>query len=326
MSDKDKDKKKDKHGKKHDGHGDSGASSAPPAATPAASSLPPASSADRDLSKVRYAEFKVLLRPDKLRRIAQAYELWQHLRSAVEQAGVRYIPLAGEPSVKQRDILFYDTPDFRLYENHFILRRRTHFLDGWTTSHDELTFKFRHPEEEKARAIDMHLGLVKNARIKFKREILPLQDRVGGVRHIYTRNCVLAMPALSEGFDLDEAAEFFPALKSISTGDHAQFSLVNRVTVSETLTEFGVFDFGKGLEGTASLALWRDTGNSAAIVSELGWQLKFDDLDEEIERRLAPVEDFFKLLQHTIGPWLFLGTTKTNLVYRREGHEVKNSE
>jgi hypothetical protein len=326
MSDRDKDKKKDKHGKKHE-HDDAGATSAGAAASSAPSQASAStSSADRDLSKVRYAEFKVLLRPDKLRRIAQAYELWQHLRSAVEQAEVRYIPLAGEPSVRQRDILFYDTPDYRLYENHFILRRRTHFLDGWTTSHDELTFKFRHPEEEKARAIDMHLGLVRNARIKFKREILPLQDRVGGVRHIYTRNCVLTMPALSEGFDLDEAADFFPALRSISTGDHAQFSLVNRVTVSETLTEFGVFDFGKGLEGTASLALWRDTGSSTAIVSELGWQLKFDELDEEIERRLSRVEDFFKLLQHTIAPWLFLGTTKTNLVYRRKGHEVKNRE
>jgi hypothetical protein len=322
MSDKDKDKKKDKHGKKHEGDGAGAASAPAPASPPSAA----ASAADRDLSKVRYAEFKVLLRPDKLRRIAQAYELWQHLRSAVEQAEVRYIPLAGEPSVKQRDILFYDTPDFRLYENHFILRRRTHFLDGWTTSHDELTFKFRHPDEEKARAIDMHLGLVRNARIKFKREILPLQDRVGGVRHIYTRNCVLAMPALSEGFDLDEAADFFPALRSISTGDHAKFDLVNRVTVSETLTEFGTFDFGKGLEGTASLALWRDTGSSAAIVGELGWQLKFDDLDEEIERRLARVEEFFQLLQHTIGAWLYLGTTKTNLVYRRKGHEVQNRE
>ena len=49
-------------------------------------------------------------------------------------------------------------PRFRLYENHFILRRRTHFRDGWNTTHDELTFKFRHPEEEKVRAVDLRPG------------------------------------------------------------------------------------------------------------------------------------------------------------------------
>jgi hypothetical protein len=136
----------------------------------------------------RYAEFKVLLRPDKLQRIVQAFDLWQHLRGAIDQAGVRYEPIRGEPGIRQRDIMFYDTPDFRLYENHFILRRRTHFRDGWTTTSDELTFKFRHPEEERVRAVDLRSGLLGNARIKFKREILPLPDRVGGVRHIYTQN------------------------------------------------------------------------------------------------------------------------------------------
>ena len=61
-------------------------------------------------------------------------------------------------------------------------------------------------------------------------------------------------------------------------------------------------------------------------MSELGFQLKFEKLDEEIEERLCKIEDFFKLLQHLIGPWLFLGTTKTNLVYQRAGGEVRNRE
>lgn len=297
------------------------------AAPPEASGRSAAGKAAADDSDaVRYAEFKVLLRPERLRRIVQAYELWQHLRGAVEQAEIRYVPIKGEPQIRQRDVLFYDTPDFRLYENHFILRRRTHFRDGWTTSHDELTFKFRHSEEERVREIDMRLGLVGNARVKFKREILPLQDRVGGVRHIYTRNCVLTMPPMEEGFDLEEAAELFPALGPLATGDHVKIGLVNRVTVNETLTEFGTLDFGDDLEGVVSLALWRDTGSSAPIVSELGFQLHFEQLDSEMEGRLAHIEQFFKLLQHCIAPWLFLGTTKTNLVYRRGAHGVQNAE
>ena len=134
------------------------------------------------------------------------------------------------------------------------------------------------------------------------------------------------MPPMDEGFDLEQAAELFPALRGLATGDHARVDLVNRVTVTETLTEFGTFDFGKGLEGVASLALWRDCETSAPIVSELGFQLRFDELDDEVEERLGHAEEFFKLLQHYIAPWLFLGTTKTNLVYRRGAHEPKNAE
>jgi hypothetical protein len=134
------------------------------------------------------------------------------------------------------------------------------------------------------------------------------------------------MPPVEEGFDLEQAAELFPALHDVASGDHVKIGLVNRVTVNETLTEFGVIDFGKDLEGVASLALWRDTQSSAPIVSELGFQLKFEELDDEVEERLTRIEGFFKLLQHLIAPWLFLGTTKTNLVYQREGHEVKNRE
>jgi hypothetical protein len=221
--------------------------------------------------------------------------------------------------------MFYDTPRFDLYENHFILRRRTHFRDGWTKSHDELTFKFRHADVERVRAVDVRPGIEAQIRVKFKREILPLPDRIGDSRHIYTRNCVMVLPAAERTVDIDTLAHLFPALRSI--GPRAiHVNLVNRVTVNETLSEFGVLDFGHGLAGTVSLALWRDTETSAAVVSELGFQLRFERLDEQTQARLEPIEAFFRSVQHHIAPWVLLGTTKTNLVYRRRGREVANRE
>ena len=94
----------------------------------------------------------------------------------------------------------------------------------------------------------------------------------------------------------------------------------------QRLSEFGVLDFGHGLAGTVSLALWRDTATSAAVVSELGFQLKFERLDQQTQARLEPIEAFFRSVQHHIAPWVLLGTTKTNLVYRRRGREVANRE
>jgi hypothetical protein len=276
--------------------------------------------------EVRYAEFKLLLKPDELRRMVDAYRLWSHVQCAVEQAGVRFVPTPGDPPIRQRDIMFFDTPEFDLYEHHFILRRRTHFRDGWTRSHDELTFKFRHPRVEHVHAADLRPGVDMPARVKFKREILPLVDRAGGSRHVYTQNCVMAMPSARHAIDVDTLVQFFPGLRSIRTRPGAYLDLVNRVRVSETLTEFGVLDFGGGMAGTVNLALWRDTDTSQAIVSEFGFQLKFDRLDEKTEARLASAEAFFRSVQHHVARWLFLGTTKTNLVYRRRGHEVRNRE
>jgi hypothetical protein len=274
---------------------------------------------------VRYAEFKLLLKPEELRHIVDAYTLWTHVYRAVEQAGVRFVPTPGDPPIRARDVMFYDTPRFDLYENHFILRRRTHFRDGWTKSHDELTFKFRHPDVERVRAVDVRPGIDAEMRVKFKREILPLPDRIGGSRHIHTRNCVMVLPSADRAVDIDTLAHLFPALHAVRSRP-MHVNLVNRVTVNETLSEFGVLDFGHGLAGTVSLALWRDTETSAPVVSELGFQLKFDRLDERTEALLQPIEAFFRAVQHHIARWVLLGTTKTNLVYRRSGQEVSNRE
>ena len=275
---------------------------------------------------VRFAEFKLLLKPDELRHIVDAYALWTHVYRAVDRSGIRFVPTPGDPPIRARDVMFYDTSHFDLYENHFILRRRTHYRDGWTKSHDELTFKFRHPDVERVRAVDVRPGLEAPTRIKFKREILPLADRIGGSRHIYTRNCVMVLPQADRAVDVDTLVGLFPALRAVHTVRRPHVALVNQVTVNETLSEFGVLDFGHGLAGTVSLAVWRDTETSAPVVSELSFQLKFARLDEQTEARLEPIESFFRSVQHQIARWLFLGTTKTNLVYRRQGRKVQNRE
>ena len=275
---------------------------------------------------VRYAEFKLLLNPGQLRHIIDAHALWTHVFRAVDRSGVRFQPTPGDPPIRARDVMFYDTPHFDLYENHFILRRRTHYRDGWTRSHDELTFKFRHADVERVRAVDVRPGIEAQMRVKFKREILPSTEHIGGSRHIYTRNCVMVLPQDERTVDVDTLVGLFPALRAIRRGRRPHVALVNQVTVNETLSEFGALDFGHGLAGTVSLALWRDTETGTAVVSELGFQLKFDRLDEQTERRLEPIENFFRSVQHQIAPWLLLGTTKTNVVYRRAGREVQNRE
>jgi hypothetical protein len=54
-----------------------------------------------------------------------------------------------------REVLFYDTPDFDLYNNHFILRKRTFYDEGWPRADHELTLKYRNPDLKAAAKVDV---------------------------------------------------------------------------------------------------------------------------------------------------------------------------
>ena len=66
--------------------------------------------------------------------------------------------------------MFGDTPDFRLYNNAFILRRRIAYVDGFPVGDPEIVFKFRHPDETAATAVDVRPKIAGKYRIKFKAE------------------------------------------------------------------------------------------------------------------------------------------------------------
>ena len=68
--------------------------------------------------------------------------------------------------------MFFDTPKFRLYNNGFILRRRTFYKDGLPQPEHELTLKFRSPDFNVAAAVDVRPLLPCINVIKFKEEIL----------------------------------------------------------------------------------------------------------------------------------------------------------
>ena len=79
-----------------------------------------------------------------------------------------------EPHV--REVVFYDTPHFKLYTDGFILRKRTFFKKGHPEPNFELTIRYRNPEAKAAAAVDMHPLLPCIYTIKFKEEILQLKD------------------------------------------------------------------------------------------------------------------------------------------------------
>jgi len=223
---------------------------------------------------------------------------------------------------------FGDTPDFRLYNNAFILRRRICYVDGFPVGDPEIVFKFRHPDQQTATAMDVRPKIAGKYRIKFKAEVLPLKDQVGGYRILYSHNCQFG---LSQAHDADRTAmstivKVFPALAAIKKSDNEKICLVNGGIVEEVLLPLGQLDFGKGIVAKCDIGLWRTRGEHKSLVGEFAFQVKFDREEDVAEKQRKLVAQFYVSLQDEVEDWLALGVTKTAMVYRLNGNEPQSHE
>jgi hypothetical protein len=133
--------------------------------------------------RVQYLEVKLILKPDRFTSVQSFRDFGKIVQRTAKQLGVGFVEdtkASLRPEI--REIIFLDTPDFALYSNAFILRRRVSYVDGFPVGDPEIVFKFRHPDEQKAATLDVRPKIEGEYRIKFKAEVLPLKDEVGGYR------------------------------------------------------------------------------------------------------------------------------------------------
>jgi hypothetical protein len=281
------------------------------------------------LDRVQYLEAKLILKSDRFTSVQSFRDFGKIVQRTAKKTGVGFIedPDAGlRPEI--REILFGDTFDFRLYNNAFILRRRISYVDGFPVGDPEVVCKFRHPEESKATAVDMRPKIAGKYRIKFKAEILPLKDQVGGYRILYSHNCQFGASQMHEKDRTSMAtlARVFPALAALKKTDGEQVSLVNESIVEEVLVPLGQLDFGKGVLAKCDVGLWRTRGEHKSLVGEFAFQIKFDRREDIGAKQRKLVAQFYISLQRAVEDWLALGVTKTAMVYRLKGNEPQSHE
>jgi hypothetical protein len=281
------------------------------------------------LDRVQYLEAKLILKPDRFNSVQSFRDFGKIMQRTAKKVGVGFIEdreTGLRPEV--REILFGDTPDFRLYNNAFILRRRISYVDGFPVGDPEIVFKFRHPDEKQATAVDVRPKIAGKYRIKFKAEALPLKDQVGGYRILYSHNCQFG---LSQMHDADKTSmatlvRVFPALAIIKKSDDERISLVNEGIVEEVLLPLGQLDFGKGVLAKCDISLWRTRGEHKSLVGEFAFQAKFDRREDMAEKQKKLAAQFYITLQQDVQDWLALGVTKTGMVYRLKGNEPQSHE
>ena len=226
--------------------------------------------------------------------------------------------------LKIREVLFIDTPDFRLYNNAFILRRRIPYRDGFPIGDPEIVFKFRHSDLQIAAETDVRPQIRGDHRVKFKCQALPLKDRLGGVRMLYSHNVQFPRSAL--GIINDDMRTFayivqvFPVLARIRKNAEEKIELVNNTIIEEVLQDIARLDFSHGLIATANVGIWRTRGEHQPLVGEFAFQIQFKDRKELHPEALRRFEAFFIALQHAAKNYIALNATKTGIVYRLLGN------
>jgi hypothetical protein len=278
---------------------------------------------------VQYLEAKLILRPDRFTSVQSFRTFGKIVQRVAKRLGVGFIEdekTSQRPDI--REITFFDTPDFALYNNAFILRRRVTYVDGFPVGDPEIVCKFRHPDELAAAAVDMRPHIQGKYRIKFKSEVLPLKDQVGGFRRLFSHNCQFG---LSQTYDGDRTSmatlnRVFPWLTTLHRATDERVKLVNGGIVEEVLLPLGKLDFGKGTVGKCDVSLWRTRGEHKPLIGEFAFQVKFDLRENISAPTRALGAQFYVSLQHEVKDWLALGVTKTAVVYRLNGVEPQSHE
>lgn len=275
---------------------------------------------------VTYREYKLLLRSEHFTKPAHFHKFWKITRRTAKAVGVEIGKLGKPMETHLREVLFFDTPKFRLYNHGFILRRRMFYKKGLPQSSHELTLKFRHPDRQTAASVDVRPLLPCTHTIKFKEEALMEHGKPGSMRIIYSHGCELDTPNAILTQSFESITQVFPALLQTGAKARTLLGIVNGVAIEEILVNCGEIDFGGKVTAKATLAIWRNRMTQEHLVGEYSYQVKFSGLDDFHGKPRELSEAFFLKLQQDAHDWLHLGTTKTAMVYGLGRTPVTNTE
>jgi hypothetical protein len=283
------------------------------------------------LHQVEYLCCKLILRPNKFVSRQSLFDFGKVMKEPCREHGVKF-SVAGFDAqpVKVREVLFIDTDDFRLYNNAFILRRRIPYKDGFPVGDPEIVFKFRHPDLQKCAETDVRPHILGDHRVKFKCQAMPLKEKLGGIRLLFSHNVQFFRGAIGMGKenvrDMDQLIDLFPVLAKVRKTPKEEIHLVSNTIIEEVLQDIGVLDFGQGFTCKANVAIWRTRGEHRPLIGEFAYQFHFTDRSMLAKEALKKAEAFFLSLQFSAEEYIALNCTKTATVYRLLGNPPNSHE
>jgi hypothetical protein len=257
-------------------------------------------------------KFKLPLDPELPTGPQRLAELSSIMREAAAASGVDFGEM-DRPEERGRAVIFYDTADFALYRNNFMLRKRVSWeRDGATR--DELVFKFRHPDRCLVAAMDPRPAVEVPYVMRFKEQILPSTDG-HGMRSIFWHGCKIREPVAPENFSFGTLARVFPALRNLSANPNKHLTAVNGYTVDERLVELGTLKFAKSVAANAHISLWRVAPGEPLLANELSFQMEYDAARTHSARVRSLSDELYLQLLRRLSGLTTSGSTKVHELY-----------
>jgi hypothetical protein len=281
------------------------------------------------LHQLGYLQVKLILRGSCFTSSHDLRNFSRFVAQAAHKTGVGFDSSGADTaSPRIREVLFLDTPDFLLYRNAFILRRRFEYEDGFLVGDPEIVFKYRHPNLQKAADVDVRPQMAGDYRVKFKAQALPLKRRLGGFRMLFSHNIQFPLSAVRQvdRRSMATVLEVLPALRVLKPPKSGRIELVNNAAVEEILVTLGHLRFGKHAGAKASVSLWRTRGDLQQLVGEFSFQLRLRQSGQLPDKVVRRCEKFFVELQRGTSKWIAPGTTKTGTVYGLTAHAPRSHE
>ena len=280
-----------------------------------------------------YLAFKLSLKSNRLISRDSMFEFAKLVKGVAKKLKIDFDDKGfKDKPVTIREIIFVDTQDFKLYNNSFILRRRIAYEHGFPVGDPEIVFKFRNTDLQRTAEADVRPLIQGAYQVKFKCQVTPLKDRLGGTRVLYSSNVqfprkyITVGTTVNDNLTFDTVTKVFPELGTLKAKKNEQIDLVNEAIVEEVLQDVGELDFGDGNKIGADVGIWRTRGEHRPLIGEFSFSFKFKnrkDLKPEIMKR---VEEFYLALQFAAKEWISLSDTKTGVVYRMLAENTKSDE
>jgi hypothetical protein len=270
-----------------------------------------------------YRKFKLPLDHLRLTDPKALAELRTAARQAAVTIGVELSEPVWQEHTRSRSAIFYDTDEFDLYRNSFILRKRTASSRD-QSAHEEILLKFRHPDRLTALRVDPRPAAEIPHTLRFKEQILPSTPNGRGMRSIFWHGCKIIEPCNLQDLPYRRLAAVFPALGHLRVDPDARLKSVNGVIVDESLSEIGKLEFPEQLGARALFSLWSLKSGQRALAAELSFQIKYDPRKISNERITSQSESLYLELQSRLDGWTIPGGTKVRELYRLDS-EIKKA-
>lgn len=265
-------------------------------------------------------EYKMLLNPEFFKNPEEGMiKFWDIAKEAADKTGLE---ITGKDSFELKDpryIAYLDTPDFRLKELGYILRRRQDKkIKEKGKKEYELVLKYRSNDMETAASKDVSPAEEFKGESKFEQDIVAGKE---SIKNVYSKSSKVILESKTDD-ELEEYGEIFPCLTELGIDPEEEISFVNDRKMEEYKMQLGEIDLGNGVAAESSIAVWYKQGKSdekEPVIAEFSFNYKIS----ENNGPSAEADKFIKSLQKEADRWINEGSTKTEIIYgNQEGDDT----